>query len=324
MARLWHSTLALGLVITCAFPGSIALAGEAISYSYDTQGRLIKVSRSGTVNDGVQACYSYDKANNRANVTVAQFDCSSPPPSFSVNDVSVTEGGSLSFIVTRSGSSTASFSIAYATANGSAAAGSDYTASSGTLSFLTGETSKSVSVSTINDTAIEGNENLVLNLSAPSAGSTIGDGQGVGTIIDNDSAAPPPGISIGNAIGMEGMGATISFGVTFSAAYSSTVTVNYATADGTATAAGDYFASSGTLTFAPGETSKSITISLRNNLLMEGSESFYVNLSGATGGATITDAQGLGAIGDDDLGGGLPEPCFDQNGNRIPCPGDLE
>jgi len=169
-----------------------AMASETISYTYDARGRLVQVNHSGTVNNGVVACYAYDKADNRTNVTVATSSCTSSGPSFSVNDVSATEGSNLSFTVTKTGSTTSSFSVNYATANGSAAAGSDYTSASGTLTFLASETTKTVSVATIDDTAVESAESVLLNLSGASGGATIADSQGVGTINDNDTVTNNP------------------------------------------------------------------------------------------------------------------------------------
>lgn len=81
---------AAALFAVLAAAAAPAAASETISYTYDALGRLVKVARSGTVNDGVNACYSHDKADNRSNVTVATSDCSFP--SFSVTDVSATEG----------------------------------------------------------------------------------------------------------------------------------------------------------------------------------------------------------------------------------------
>ena len=78
--------------------------------------------------------------------------------------------------------------------------------------------------------------------------------------------------------------------------------VGYATAPGTA-ATNDYIGVSGTLTFAPGETSKTISVTARTDIRAETDEVFYVNLSGATGGATVTDSQGAGTIYDDGAGG---------------------
>jgi hypothetical protein len=89
------------------------------------------------------------------------------------------------------------------------------------------------------------------------------------------------------------------FTVTLSEPAAGTVTVNYGTADGTAQASRDYEAAAGTLTFAPGETSKAITIAVKGDANVEGNETFFVDLSGAVN-AVIGDGQGLGTILNDD------------------------
>lgn len=94
------------------------MASETIAYSYDVFGRLVAVDRSGTINNNVQSAYSYDKADNRQNVTVDD-GASSSPPSFAIaNAAAVTEGGTLVFTVTQTGTTSSSFSVNYATANG--------------------------------------------------------------------------------------------------------------------------------------------------------------------------------------------------------------
>ena len=104
-----------------------------------------------------------------------------------------------------------------------------------------------------------------------------------------------PSLTIGDVTVTEGHAGTQSatFTVTLSAASDQPVTVAYATADGTATAGSDYQAASGTLTFAPGETSKTITVLVNGDRLGEPNETFLVNLSGPTN-ATIADGQGVG------------------------------
>jgi hypothetical protein len=90
-----------------------------------------------------------------------------------------------------------------------------------------------------------------------------------------------------------------TFTVSLSPASASTVTVNYATANGTATVPNDYTTTSGTLTFTPGRTSKTVTVKVKGNAVVEPNETFFVNLSGAVG-ATIFDPQGVGTIRNDD------------------------
>ncbi len=86
MAGRWRSILALGLLFSFSYPGVAAFASETISYAYDVRGRIVKVSRSGTINNGTTSCYRYDRADNRQNVSVAiASDCSGvPPPSTTI------------------------------------------------------------------------------------------------------------------------------------------------------------------------------------------------------------------------------------------------
>jgi hypothetical protein len=113
----------------------------------------------------------------------------------------------------------------------------------------------------------------------------------------------PGTISISDVSVTEGDTGTTDavFSVALSAASAQEVTVDFATADDTATAPADYVAATGTLTFAPGETEKTVTIAVNGDTLVESDETFFVNLSNATGGATIADGQGVGTIIDDDL-----------------------
>lgn len=175
----------------------MALASETIRYSYDPLGRLKEVGRSGSVNNGILASYAYDPASNRTNVTVIAGSPPPPPetpPSFTIADASITEGGALTFTVTKTGTVTGSYSLNWATANGSAAAGSDYTAGSGILAFAAADTTKTITVPTIDDTLVESSETVLVNLSGATGGATISRAQATGTIQDNDVAPPnqPP------------------------------------------------------------------------------------------------------------------------------------
>ncbi len=216
-------------------------------------------------------------------------------PSLTINDVTVSEAaGNASFTVTLSPSSGQTVTVQYATANGTAVVTDDYTAASGTLTFLAGETSKPVTVPIINDTRDESDETFVVSLSAVT-NAAITDAQGQGTITDND---PTPTLSIDDVNVNEASGNAI-FTVTLSAASNLAVGVQYATANGTATSTGDYTATSGTLSFSAGEVSKTITVPITNDAVVESAKTFVVNLSAATN-ATIADTQGQGTITDDD------------------------
>src|SRR5205085_1518794 len=147
--------------------------------------------------------------------------------------------------------------VDYATADGTAAAGSDYTAAAGTLAFAPGETSQTVTVLVNGDTTNRPEERRVGRLCA-AGGATVAGGQGVGPILNDDSLV----LSVDDVSAAEGDSGTtaLTFTVSLSSPSTSTVTVDYATADGTATAGSDYTAAAGTLTFAPGQTSQTVTV----------------------------------------------------------------
>jgi hypothetical protein len=112
----------------------------------------------------------------------------------------------------------------------------------------------------------------------------------------------PPRISIGDVSKVEGRNGNTMFvfTVTLSAPSATQVKVNYTTADGTARAGEDYLAASGTLTFAPGETTKTITIKVKGDSKREASETFYLDLFGLSGNAQFTKIRGVGTILNDD------------------------
>src|SRR5262249_46164961 len=144
------------------------------------------------------------------------------------------------------------------------------------------------------DRLAEPNETFVVNLSGP-VNATIFHGQGVGTIVDDE-----PRISISDvskAEGNRGQTTLFTFTVTLSAAYDEAVTVSFRTADGSATVADkDYLAQTGTLTFNPGETQKTITIVVNGDSKKEADETFYVDLFGNSSNALFTKSRGIGTI----------------------------
>lgn len=224
-------------------------------------------------------------------------------PVVSVGDVAVHEGdagtATGTFTVSLSAPSTASVTLAYSTTNGSAGPG-DFTAKSGTLSFGAGTTTGIVKIPVAGDTADEADETFTLTLSSPT-GAVLGDGIGVGTILDDD----PPTIAgqrvaIGDVAIHEGDAGARSamFAVSLSRASTSPVSVSFATSTGTATQT-DFTATSGKLKFASGTTSLTVKVPISPDAAAEGSESFTVRLSNASG-ATITDATGVGTILDND------------------------
>jgi Calx-beta domain len=227
------------------------------------------------------------------------------PPSLSATDPSVTEGDSgtknATFVVSLSAASIDTVTVDYATADSSATARADYTPTSGTLTFAPGETSKAVTVLVAGDTMDEHHETFFLNLSNPNNAS-LAELRGIATILDNDAL---PTLSISDASATEGDPA--SFTANLSAPSGKTIVVNYATGDGSATARDDYSATSGTLTFAPGETSRTLAVATTEDRDVEFTETFQLNLFNPTN-ATLADLLGTGTVTDDDDLPPTPEP----------------
>ena len=228
------------------------------------------------------------------------------PAELSIGDATVTEGNSGTvnavFTVSLSPASTQPVTVAFATANATATAGPDYTAVSGTLTFPAGATSRTVTVLVRGDTLVEGNETFWVDLSGAS-GATVQDGQGRGTIVDDDFALPT--LAIGDVSVIEGQSGTVAavFNVTLSAAATQPVTLSYATSNDTAQSPSDYTAASGTLTFPVGTVSRTVTVTVIGDTGAEPNEKFNVDLS-AVVGATLADGRGVGTIVSDDAANG--------------------
>jgi hypothetical protein len=222
-------------------------------------------------------------------------------PRVSVSDASVTEGDSgsqdLTFTVTLDQPGAWPTTVNWATTSGTAKAAEDYVSAHGTLRFALEETAKTITVQVLGDLLNEADETFSVKLTKP-LNAVLADAIGIGTIIDND---PAPSISVNDVAILEGNSGTsfLTFTVSLSAASGQTVKVDYATADGKATAGSDYSAKSGTLTFAPGQTSMTVSIAIKGDTLVEADETFFLNLSHALS-ATLADAQGVGTILNDD------------------------
>ena len=228
--------------------------------------------------------------------------------SLTMSDVSLVEGNAgtqyASVVVRLDAATNKPVSVNFGTTNGTAAAGSDYSAVSGKLTFAVGETSKTIQVPVSGDRVGELDETFFVKIHG-AKNAKIADATGVITIVDDD-----PRISIqGDAVTEGNSGTTLlTFTVTLSVALEEAVTVNYATQDSTAVAGEDYLAAFGTLTFAPGETTKTVTVQILGDTTAEPTETFSVNLSDASANASIAPFfYAIGGILDDD---GYPgEPC---------------
>lgn len=215
-----------------------------------------------------------------------------------VLDALADEGtGTASFDVTLTSPDTDSVSVNFATADGTALAGSDYTATIGIATFLPGDTVERVSVPVLDDGIAEEEQLFALFL-ANAVGGTIGWAQAIGTIVDDDTE---PALSIADTSVPEGdAGSSVAtITVSLSTASESTVSVGYATADAGATSGVEYTPVSGTLTFLPAAVEETIDVSLLADTTYEGDEGIAVDLA-APLNATLLDASGLLTIADDD------------------------
>ena len=201
------------------------------------------------------------------------------------------------FEVTRSGSLDRPSSVRYATADGTAGAPEDYTATAGTLTFAAGQRTRTITVTVRGDLIDEADETFLVRLSEPVNATLPDNPQGLGTITDDDQAALP----ITDEVITEGTGegGRARFTVTLSTQASSGILVDYETLDGTAASTSDYGFARGTLAFRAGETSKTVEVGLTGDARDEPEETFFVDLLNPRG-ATIADRRGTGTIADDD------------------------
>ena len=219
--------------------------------------------------------------------------------------MTVDEGaGTATFTVALSGDVQGGFSVDAATAADTATFGDDYTNAAETLNFAgtDGET-QTFTINITDDAILEGSEQFFANLSGATDGVTIADGQGIGTITDNDAAS----VAIDDVTVNEGAGtATFTVALTASGrgppARSRAASASMPPPPKTRPRpVSDYTNAAETLNFAgtDGET-QSFTVNITDDAVLEGTEQFFANLSNATDGVTIADGQGVGTISDNE------------------------
>ncbi len=203
--------------------------------------------------------------------------------------------GGLEFVVTATGlaAGAAPVTVDYATEDGTATAGADYEPVSGTLTFTAQRAEQVVAVPLVDDAVNEPEETLTVVLTNVE-NATIGTATAVGVIEDDD---PVPELEISGGAASEGE--TIGFAVTLSGLTARTVAVDYATADGSATAGADFGSVSGTLTFAPGESSATVSVDIVDDETYEPDETFVARLSSPVNAVVVT-GEATGTILDDD------------------------
>jgi photosystem II stability/assembly factor-like uncharacterized protein len=222
------------------------------------------------------------------------------PLLLSGENIGVIEGNSgttnVTVPVVLSAQTSRTITVNYNTSGGSATSGIDFTPVSGTLTFGPGETTQIVTVSIIGDTLNETNEVFALDLSNPVNATVMS--LPIITILNDD---PLPALSITDVMVNEGNSGSAGavFNVNLSAPSGRSVSVSFNTANGTALSGNDYASSSGSVIFSPGQTTKTITVQVNGDAVVEPNETFLLNLFSAFN-ATISRAQGIGTILDDD------------------------
>jgi hypothetical protein len=283
------------LAVFITLPVWLASAAE-VKYEYDEARRLRRVIYP----DTTQKSYRLDAAGNRVQT---QATPGAGLVQFATTSAAVPEAsGQYSLTVTRTLNTNGAVSVAYTTQNGSAQAGVDYTAVSGTLSWANGDgSSRTITIPLLNNQLFQpAARSFDVKLSAPTGGALLLDNNVTARIdiTDDDpvffSVSAPA--QIGEAGGSTQVTVTKSGGTT-TQAYS----VSYATTDGTeplynAVAGRDYTASSGTLTFASNQATQVVSIAITNDAVYELNERLGLQLSNPTGGTAISANGGTSSI----------------------------
>ncbi|HEX3912364.1 MAG TPA: Calx-beta domain-containing protein [Steroidobacteraceae bacterium] len=200
--------------------------------------------------------------------------------------------GKATMSVDRTGGSNGALSVTYTAKNGTAVAGSDFTATTGTLQWADGDASaKSVSIPVSNATPFSGTKSFTVALSSPSIGATISNPGTATMSIAGDAALPVGSVSLSSASDSVAQNVgSVTLTVNRSGGSHGAISVTYGEVNGSAVAGSDFTATSGKLNWADGEaTPKSFAIPVSNAKPFSGSRSFRVDLSGITGGAAMSN-----------------------------------
>jgi hypothetical protein len=229
-------------------------------------------------------------------------------PLITVSDAIAGESdGNLVFVVSLSAPSAQTVSVSFSNSNATALNGSDYVAQTGTVTFTPGQTTQTILIPLVDNATQESTEYLRLNLFNAVNGTVVRT-PAWGTIVDNDATAGTPLVSVGDPVVDESAG-TVTFSITLDRPATGNVKVDVATADGTATAGSDYVAkSTQTLTFAPGQVTKTVTVNLIDDNMAEGAQYFDLLLSNPVGASLRAEPHGRATIGANDAAP-LAAPC---------------
>jgi hypothetical protein len=287
-------------------PSPPTFPGDLLNLNTTGVTNLALTSTNGAT--GAQGTYTF---GNRQPVNFLTLEAVNPT-TIKVSDVTVPEGNAGStgavFTVSLDAPTNTTVTVDYVTFNATAVSPGDYQAVNGTVTFSAGQTTRFVTVPVNGDTLPEGNETFILNLSNP-VGALLADSQGIGTITDDDASNifqfSTATASVSEAAGVATLTVTRTGGTTAAAS------VAYETSDLSATQRSDYTFGSGVVQFAPGEASKTFTVLLVNDALIEGGETFAVTLSNPSGNSAVgSPSQIIVTINDDDATVG-PNPIDD-------------
>ncbi|HYV09388.1 MAG TPA: Calx-beta domain-containing protein [Pyrinomonadaceae bacterium] len=203
--------------------------------------------------------------------------------------------GTIPITVKRDGG-VGTLTVQFSTLDGAAKAGEDYVATSGTLTFLEGETTKTFNVTILNNAAVELGELFFVTLKNPDQPDVVGN-PGLASILIHDNSTTPA-LSINHVNIIEGNSATLT--VSLGPATGRTVTVNYSTSDESTTSGKDYQPVSGTLTFNPGVTTQTIVVQSLEDTIDEFVETLNVNLSNPVNANLVNGGVGSANIIDND------------------------
>ncbi len=289
---------------TAAADVDFVSAGGQLSFAPGETEKSIAVQAMGDEVDELDESFTVVLSDARnallgpaiATITVLDDDVAA----LSIGDLAVEEGDSgsrqVAMAVSLSKASDRTVTVDYASTEGSAKAGVDFSLTPGTLTFLPGERSRDILVTIHGNKLDEADKSLTVELSGANQ-ATISQAAGTLVIMDDDNSL----LSIGDAAIAEGdAGVTqMTFTVTLDYPSSFTVTCAWETAPETATAGVDYESAGGTLTFPPGQLSRTISVGIIGDAVDEDDESFTISLMNAEQ-AGMQDDQATGTIEDDD------------------------
>jgi hypothetical protein len=260
----------------------------------------------GGADSNVGGAYYLDRllvgtTHNSAVATQSLYDLEPVRPTISISGPSTAgeSSGQQVYTVTLSQPSDQTVTVDVDATGGTATRGTDYTATRQTVTFVPGDTQQTFSLNVTPDTIDENDETVVVSLLDSTVGIVSQNNSSVTTTIVDDDAAPVVSVSGGSVLEPDsGLTTSQTFTARLSAASAKTVSVHYATRSGTASVT-DYVATSGTLTFAPGTTVKTVGVVIRPDTVVEKDEYFSLDLTSPVN-ATVGTGSAIGSIRNDD------------------------